>query len=173
MGDLRLRVLAGRGGLDRDVVWAHSIELVDPALWLAGGELLLTTGLRLTADSAACEYYVGRLVKAGVAAVGFGVGLSHEQVPEALVDAAEEAGLPLPEVALPTPFVAVTKSPPARPLSSWTTTARCARPISSTPRRPRPHSAPRSRQRPRSAAAGTEWWPYSRSAWGRVPTAVW
>ncbi|MFF4801073.1 PucR family transcriptional regulator [Streptomyces sp. NPDC002144] len=108
--DLRLRVLAGRGGPDRDVVWAHSIELVDPAPWLAGGELLLTTGLRLTADSAACENYVGRLVKAGVAAVGFGVGLSHEQVPEALVGAAEEAGLPLLEVPLPTPFVAVTKA---------------------------------------------------------------
>ncbi len=107
--DLRLRVLAGRGGLGRDVVWAHSIELADPAPWLTGGELVLTTGLRLTSDAAACEDYVGRLVKAGVGAVGFGVGLSHEQVPQALIDRAEEAGLPLLEVPLPTPFVAVTK----------------------------------------------------------------
>ena len=98
--DLLLRVVAGRGGLDRDVVWAHSIELADPAPWLTGGELLLTTGLRLTADPGACEDYVARLVKAGVAAVGFGVGLSHARVPEALVDAAGEAGLPLlPSVA--------------------------------------------------------------------------
>ncbi|MFG2126543.1 PucR family transcriptional regulator [Streptomyces sp. NPDC048751] len=108
--DLRLRVLADSGGLDRDVIWAHSIELADPAPWLTGGELLLTTGLRLTADSGACEQYVGRLVKAGVAAVGFGIGLSHERVPETLVAAAEEAGLPLLEVPLPTPFVAVAKA---------------------------------------------------------------
>ncbi|MFF0095526.1 PucR family transcriptional regulator [Streptomyces canus] len=107
--DLRLKLLAGRGGLDRDVVWAHSIELADPAPWLTGGELVLTTGLRLPADAGACTDYVTRLTKAGVAALGFGVGLSHQQVPEALVGAAEEAGLPLLEVPLPTPFVAVTK----------------------------------------------------------------
>ncbi|MFJ1673113.1 PucR family transcriptional regulator [Streptomyces bottropensis] len=107
--DLRLRVLAGRDSLDRDVVWAHSIELVDPAPWLTGGELVLTTGLHLAADTEACADYVTRLTKAGVAALGFGVGLSHEQVPEALVGAAQEAGLPLLEVPLPTPFVAVTK----------------------------------------------------------------
>ncbi|MFI6435399.1 PucR family transcriptional regulator [Streptomyces sp. NPDC050759] len=107
--DLRLTLLAGRGGLERDVVWAHSIELADPAPWLTGGELVLTTGLRLPSDTGACTDYVTRLTKAGVAALGFGVGLSHEQVPEALVGAAEEAGLPLVEVPLPTPFVAVTK----------------------------------------------------------------
>ncbi|MFF3332785.1 PucR family transcriptional regulator [Streptomyces sp. NPDC002888] len=108
--DLRLKVLAGGSGLDREVVWAHSIELVDPGPWLNGGELVLTTGIRLAADSGTCEDYVERLAKAGVAAVGFGVGLSHEQVPETLVDAAEEAGLPLLEIPLPTPFVAVTKA---------------------------------------------------------------
>ena len=108
--DLRLKVLAGHDGLDRDVVWAHSIELVDPAPWLTGGELVLTTGLRLAAERGACEDYVTRLAEVGVAAVGFGVSLSHGQVPEALVRAAAEAELPLLEVPLPTPFVAVTKA---------------------------------------------------------------
>lgn len=108
--DLGLRVLAGRGGLDRDVVWAHSIELADPAPWLNGGELVLTTGLRLAPDPAACQDYVARLRKAGVTAIGFGIGLSYEQVPEPLVEAAEEAGVPLLEVPLPTPFLAVTKA---------------------------------------------------------------
>ncbi|WP_369220789.1 PucR family transcriptional regulator [Streptomyces sp. R39] len=108
--DLRLRVLAGRGSLDRDVVWAHSIELTDPARWLNGGELVLTTGLRLAPDPAACQDYVARLTKAQATAIGFGIGLSHEQVPEPLVEAAEEAGLPLLEVPLPTPFLAVTKA---------------------------------------------------------------
>ncbi|MFD5813922.1 PucR family transcriptional regulator [Streptomyces sp. NPDC127038] len=108
--DLRLRVLAGHGDLDREVVWAHSIELTDPAPWLNGGELVLTTGLRLAETGADCAEYVGRLVKAGVAALGFGVGLSHDQVPPALVEAAGGAGLPLLEVPLPTPFVAVTKA---------------------------------------------------------------
>ncbi|GHB87988.1 hypothetical protein GCM10010306_098840 [Streptomyces umbrinus] len=108
--ELRLKVLAGRGGLDREVDWAHSIELADPVPWLGGGELVLTTGLRLPGSTDARRDYVRHLAKAGVAAVGFGVGLSHEHVPDALVEAAEEAGLPLLEVPLPTPFVAVTKA---------------------------------------------------------------
>ncbi|WP_455356781.1 PucR family transcriptional regulator [Streptomyces sp. SYSU K217416] len=112
--ELRLTVLAGRDGLDREVDWAHSIELSDPTPWLSGGELLLTTGLRLTGSGADCRRYVRRLADIGVAALGFGTGLSHEQVPPALVEAAEEAGLPLLEVPLPTPFVAITKAVMAR-----------------------------------------------------------
>ncbi|MEU9246893.1 PucR family transcriptional regulator ligand-binding domain-containing protein [Streptomyces sp. NPDC048385] len=108
--ELRLSLVAGRSGLHREVVWAHSIELADPAPWLAGGELVLTTGLRLPTSPGARADYIRRLAKAGVAAVGFGVGLSHDQVPEELAEAAEETGLVLLEVPLPTPFVAVTKA---------------------------------------------------------------
>ncbi|MFC7178284.1 PucR family transcriptional regulator [Kitasatospora paranensis] len=108
--DLGLTVLAGAAGLDTPATWAHSIELADPGPWLAGGELLLTTGLRLPADPAAQRRYVAGLVGAGVAALGFGTGLTYDPVPPALVQAAEAAGLPLVEVPLPTPFVAVTRA---------------------------------------------------------------
>ncbi|MFF5007148.1 PucR family transcriptional regulator ligand-binding domain-containing protein [Streptomyces phaeochromogenes] len=112
---LGLKVLAGRAGLDREVDWKHSIELADPVPWLGGGELVLTTGLRLPASDEAPKDYVRHLAKAGVAALGFGVGLSHARVPDALVEAAEATGLPLLEVPLPTPFVAVTKAVMERP----------------------------------------------------------
>nr|WSY49491.1 PucR family transcriptional regulator [Streptomyces sp. NBC_00886] len=108
--ELHLKVLAGRAGLDRAVDWAHSIELADPVPWLGGGELVLTTGLRLPPSDEARRDYVRHLAKAGVAALGFGVGLSHARVPDTLIEAAEAAGLPLLEVPLPTPFVAVTKA---------------------------------------------------------------
>ncbi|MQY40375.1 hypothetical protein SRB17_84080 [Streptomyces sp. RB17] len=108
--ELGLRVLAARERLDREVLWAHSIELADPVAWISGGELLLTTGLRLPAQACAQQKYVERLHDVGVAALGFGVGLSHEAVPAAVVAAAQEADLPLLEVPLPTPFAAVTKA---------------------------------------------------------------
>ncbi|WP_225839625.1 PucR family transcriptional regulator [Streptomyces sp. NK08204] len=108
--ELRLKVRAGLGRLDREVTWAHSIELADPGPWLDGGELILTTGLRLPEADEDRRDYVRRLAEAGVVAIGFGVGLSHEQVPTALIEAAEETGLPLLEVPLPTPFAAVTKA---------------------------------------------------------------
>src|SRR5690606_4166901 len=108
--ELRLRVLAAHRQLDREVLWAHSIELADPVPWISGGELLLTTGLRLPDSPAAQRDYVNRLADAGVSALGFGIGLSHERVPAALVAAAAEVDLPLLEVPLPTPFVAITKA---------------------------------------------------------------
>ncbi|MFD7496453.1 hypothetical protein ACFV8T_29400 [Streptomyces sp. NPDC059832] len=62
--ELGLTVPAGRAALDREVVWARSIELADRTPWL-GGELLLTTGLRLpgtTAGAACLHEAAGRCV---------------------------------------------------------------------------------------------------------------
>ncbi|PSK97702.1 purine catabolism regulator [Murinocardiopsis flavida] len=107
---LGLRAAAGRAGLDREVHWAHAIELDDPAPWLTGGELVLTTGLRLPADPEPRREYIARLDGGGAAALGFGVGLSHPAIPADLLDAAEERGLPVLEVPLATPFAAVTRA---------------------------------------------------------------
>lgn len=106
---LGLRVLAGAEALDRDVAWVHVSELADPTPFLDGGELLLTTGLIVDQHADFAES-VGRLVECGVAALGFGVGLSHESVPGGLLRAAEGAGLPLLEVSRSTPFLAISKA---------------------------------------------------------------
>ena len=107
---LGLRVLVG-DDLGRPVTAAHTSELRDPGPWLRGGELLMTTGLTLDTDPAALVAYVDRLCAAGVAclAVGTGAPLTHAQVPAALVQAAQDRGLPLLEVPERTPFLAVTE----------------------------------------------------------------
>ncbi|MGW4113480.1 PucR family transcriptional regulator [Actinosynnema sp. NPDC004786] len=93
-------------GLDRVVTWVHSTELADPTPFLEGGELLLTTGIALGPH----EEYVRRLVAARVVGLGFGVGLSHDRVPDDLVRAARDAGLAVLEVPRETPFIAITKA---------------------------------------------------------------
>ncbi|MEU1727681.1 PucR family transcriptional regulator [Nonomuraea sp. NPDC005692] len=106
---MKLRQLAGAaasGALDAEVRWVAVSELEDPTPFLEGAELLLTTGIRLEGDFSG---YVARLVGREVAGLGFGVGLSHEHVPPALVAAADEAGLPLFEVPRETPFIAIGK----------------------------------------------------------------
>ncbi|MEU8278907.1 PucR family transcriptional regulator [Microbispora bryophytorum] len=105
---LHLEILAGWNGLDRPVRWVAVSELEDPTPFLEGGELVLTTGMRLSAGDA--EPYVSRLVARGVAGLGFGVGLSHDAVPPAFAEAAEAAGLPLVEVPRDTPFIAIGKA---------------------------------------------------------------
>ncbi|GAB2681899.1 PucR family transcriptional regulator [Saccharopolyspora gloriosae] len=90
----------------RALGWVTTSELADPAQYLEGGELLLTTGLAAQ-DWAA---YVERIDRAGVAALGFGTGLSHADVPPDLVAAARAAGLGLVVVPESTPFIAIGKA---------------------------------------------------------------
>ncbi|MFF8972010.1 PucR family transcriptional regulator [Streptomyces sp. NPDC014995] len=108
---LKLTVRAGGDRLDVPVRWAHVSELADPVPYMEGGELLLITALKLDAeDPQAMRRYVKRLAGAGVVGLGFAVGVNYEEIPKALVDAAEEAGLPLLEVPRRTPFLAISKA---------------------------------------------------------------
>lgn len=111
--ELALRMLTPIDGVDRagsrcEIDIAVTTELADPTPWLSGGELVLTTGIG-PADVRADEY-VARLVDRGVAALGYGTGFAVPQVPVALVEAATQHGLPLLEVPLPTPFVAIARA---------------------------------------------------------------
>ncbi|KIE23748.1 PucR family transcriptional regulator [Streptomyces sp. MUSC 125] len=108
---LKLIVRAGGDHLDVPVRWAHVSELADPVPYMEGGELLLITALKLDAeDPESMRRYVRRLVGAGVVGLGFAVGVNYDEIPQALVDAAKEEGLPLLEVPRRTPFLAISKA---------------------------------------------------------------
>ncbi|MFF5105031.1 PucR family transcriptional regulator [Streptomyces sp. NPDC000134] len=108
---LKLAVRAGGDRLDAPVRWVHASELADPVPYMEGGELLLITALKLDAeDPQAMRRYVRRLAGAGVVGLGFAVGVHYEDIPAALVEAAEQEGLPLLEVPRRTPFLAISKA---------------------------------------------------------------
>ena len=110
---LGLRLLTSEGAAgdtSREVRWVHTTELNDPAPFLEGGELLLTTGMRLADPGFDLEAFLSGLVRAGVAGLGFGVGLNNAAVPDRFVAAAEAHGLPVLEVPKATPFIAIAKS---------------------------------------------------------------
>lgn len=107
--DLEVRLLAGESGLDLPVRWVHISELPDPTPWLSGGELLLTTGMQLDGPQTAREF-VARLADHQLSGLGFGTGFRHQEVPEALVEAAAEREFPVFEVPYELPFIAVTEA---------------------------------------------------------------
>ncbi|WP_282690400.1 PucR family transcriptional regulator ligand-binding domain-containing protein, partial [Streptomyces sp. CC216C] len=102
--DLGLRRIAGPA--EAELLWVHTSEMADPYPYLLGGELLLSAGVLLTDP----DHYVGRLVEAGAAALGFGVRPVHETVPGALIEACDRQGLPLLEVPPETPFTAIART---------------------------------------------------------------
>ncbi len=111
---LDLVLLAGERGSTAPIRWVHTSELADPAPWLSGGELLLTTGMGLTGGPELQGAYLKRLVSARVAGLGFGLGFGFDGVPEALVTPANECGFPILGVPYRTPFIAISEWVSAR-----------------------------------------------------------
>lgn len=107
--DLRLELVAGAREESPEVRWVHVSEVEDPTPWLKGGELLLTTGLRVS-EPAALGRYVHRLAEAGLAGIGFGVGVDHEDIPAEMIAAADERGIALIRVPVDTPYVAISEA---------------------------------------------------------------
>ncbi|MEU0568608.1 PucR family transcriptional regulator ligand-binding domain-containing protein, partial [Nonomuraea sp. NPDC005983] len=92
--ELGLRLLTGDP--EREFGTVHITDLPEPGRYLSGGELVLT-GLMWRHSPGDSARFVTALVEAGVAAVGAGQAwLGH--VPDDLVEACREAGLPLLEV---------------------------------------------------------------------------
>ncbi len=107
--ELGVRIVAGTGAADRPITWVHVSELNDPTPFLSGGELLLTTGLFVRPD-VDLDQYVNSLCRVGVLGLGFGVGLSFQEIPGGLVSAADRMGLPVLEVPRRTPFIALSRA---------------------------------------------------------------
>ncbi|OLP03599.1 Fis family transcriptional regulator [Mycolicibacterium porcinum] len=94
---------------DAPVRWVATSELADPGPFLEGGEILLTTGLETGSWDDEWDGYVRRLADAGVAAVGFAVGLTHAETPAPLADACRRHQVNLFEVPRRTTFVAISR----------------------------------------------------------------
>jgi len=106
--ELDLKLAAGRAEAGRPIRWVHISEIEDPTPWLAGGELLLTTGIQLKTAASQREF-VRLLAGHGLAGIGLGTGFDHKRLPKAMVAEAERLDLPLFEVPYEMPFIALTE----------------------------------------------------------------
>ncbi|KOG27011.1 PucR family transcriptional regulator [Streptomyces viridochromogenes] len=102
-------VVTGSSRLDRPVRWVHITELTDPASFLKGGELVLTTGMPLPEEPAGVRRYVDELADIGAAALVIELVRRYHRPPDALVHACEVRGLPLVTLAKDVNFLEVTQ----------------------------------------------------------------
>jgi PucR family transcriptional regulator, purine catabolism regulatory protein len=103
------RVVAGEAALDRHVRWVHITELTDPASFLKGGELVLTTGLPLPTQPSLVRRYVDELADTGAAGLVIELVRRFHRPPEPLVRACRRRGLPLVTLSKDVNFVDVTQ----------------------------------------------------------------
>jgi purine catabolism regulator len=103
------QVVTGVTRLDRPVRWVHITELTDPASFLKGGELVLTTGMPLPEDPAGVRRYVDELTDVGAAALVIELVRRYHRPPDALVQACHARGLPLVTLSKDVNFLEVTQ----------------------------------------------------------------
>src|ERR671914_1820364 len=112
-------VIAGAEGLDRELRWAHVIEMADPSDLLKGGELVLTTGIGTGAQERDQRRWIASVIEQGAAALAVELGSTwRERVPEPVVRACAEAGVPLIAFRRSVRFVEITEAVHAAVLNS-------------------------------------------------------
>ncbi|TDC42591.1 PucR family transcriptional regulator [Micromonospora sp. KC213] len=103
-------VVCGHDRLSRAVRWVHVTELTDPASFLKGGELVLTTGMPLPTEPALIRNYVDELAQVGAAGLVIELVRRYRQPPDALVRACRSHDLPLVVLTREVNFVDVTQT---------------------------------------------------------------
>jgi DNA-binding PucR family transcriptional regulator len=93
--------------LDRPVRWVYTTDLIDPARYLTGGELVIS-GLVWRREPADSERFVAAVAGAGAVALAAGAAVFHG-IPEDLVEACRRHDLPLLAVPEEVSFAAVTE----------------------------------------------------------------
>jgi purine catabolism regulator len=104
------QVDAGQKGLDGRVRWVHVSELPDIAGLLAGGELILTTGIALPETDEDLRAYADALASAGAVGLVVELGRRFTELPKALVRACSGHKLPLISLQRELRFVTVTQA---------------------------------------------------------------
>jgi purine catabolism regulator len=103
------QVLCGHSQLARPIRWVHITELTDPASFLKGGELVLTTGMPLPEEHSQVRRYVDELADIHAAGLVIELVRRYHKPPEALVHACRARDLPLVVLSRDVNFVEVTQ----------------------------------------------------------------
>jgi len=112
-------VIAGADALDRRLRWAHVVEMADPSDLLKGGELVLTTGIGAGERERDQSRWVASVIEQGAAAIAVELGSTwRERVPEAVVRACADAGMPLVAFRRQVRFIEITEAVHAAVLNS-------------------------------------------------------
>ena len=106
--NLALRLVCGSAdGIE--VEWAHAIELQDPSPWLAGGELRAHHRAPAATHARRAGGIRGTAAGGGHRRPGLRRRVRFTAIPAGVRQRCEELDLPLLEVPLPTPFIAVSQ----------------------------------------------------------------
>ncbi len=102
-------VVAGAGGLEREIRWAHVVDMPSPAPWIGDGQLLLTTGYAWPPEAAEERQQIEALAARRVAGIGLAVPGYVDHFSPTAKALADRLELPLFEIRWDVPFARITE----------------------------------------------------------------
>ena len=105
----KLRIVAGKSGLDRLVRWVHFLDLPDVIPWVQGGELLIITGIGLDGDISKLKDIVQGIIKKKLAGLIVNVGPYIKEIPDEVITLADQANFPIFELPWEVKLIEVTR----------------------------------------------------------------
>ena len=103
------KIVAGSGGVERDVRWVHIVDLPDILPWVRSGQLLLTTGYAWPRDENSQRLFVRTLAERNLAGVALAVPHFFDHFSTAAREEADAVQLPLLEIPWDMPFAQITE----------------------------------------------------------------
>jgi purine catabolism regulator len=107
---VKMRFHAGAAGGDRLVTWAHASDLPNAVEWLAPGDLLMSNGQNIPADSRRQVTFLEELVAAGLSGFAIGDHMHAAPLTSAFLDTAERLAFPILAIPHEVPFVAISRA---------------------------------------------------------------
>ncbi len=106
----KMKVVAGRGGLDRIISWVHVMENPEHSAWLKGGELLLISGINIKGDLKSLLHLIKDINSRNLAGVVINVGPYIQSIPKEVIELADSLDFPVFELPFEVKFIDVSQS---------------------------------------------------------------
>ncbi|MBM7094563.1 PucR family transcriptional regulator ligand-binding domain-containing protein [Bacillus sp. H-16] len=103
-------IRAGESGTDHTIKWVTTVEIIEDISRFQEGEFLVTTGFGLNEDTPYKERLISLIKEKKLAGMALYTGFYIPHIPDELIDAADDAGLPLIEIPPSINFSTVTKA---------------------------------------------------------------
>lgn len=106
----KMRLVAGKGGLNRIITWVHVVELPEVARWVKGGELLFITGVTIKDNIEALIKLVSDINKRNLSGLVINVGPYIKETPKEVKELANSIDFPIFEIPFETKLIDITQA---------------------------------------------------------------
>lgn len=105
----RTKLIAGQGGLDRQIKWVTIVEVIEDVRRLQQGEFLITTAYGLESDPVGRKRLIEQLAKRNLSALAIHTGFYLQAIPDDFKEIADRYQLPLFEIPSELNFSMITR----------------------------------------------------------------